>query len=129
MRRSEITDQVRMREEQDASDARYRRLLNNALIPSSLVGPDGRFVLVNRAMNEFLGYEAGTLLEMTPADIVAPEHHDDDRRALGEMLAGTRDTYRVIKQYIHADGHRIWGELSVSCIRSRTVWSKTWWAR
>ena len=40
VRRSPI--KFRMREEQDASDARYRRLLDNALIPSSLVGPDGR---------------------------------------------------------------------------------------
>ena len=115
---SDITDDVRMREEQAASDARYRRLLDNALIPSSLVGPDGRFVLVNKAMYDFLGYEAGALLEMTPADITAPEYHDDDRLALGQMLAGTMDTYRVTKEYIHADGHRLWGELSVSCIRS-----------
>ncbi len=34
-----------------------------------------------------------------------------------EVLADRIDRYRLVKQYIHADGHLIWGDLTVSCLR------------
>ena len=35
-----------------------------------------------------------------------------------EILSGQADTYRTTKQYLHADGHRIWGDLSLGCLRN-----------
>lgn len=34
------------------------------------------------------------------------------------MVAGRIDSYRMTKQFIHADGHSIWGDLSVGCLRA-----------
>ena len=33
------------------------------------------------------------------------------------MMAGRIDSFRLTKQFIHADGHLIWGDLSVGCLR------------
>ena len=33
------------------------------------------------------------------------------------MLKGHIDSYRMINQYVHAHGHKIWGDHSVTCIR------------
>ncbi|MCB0924833.1 MAG: PAS domain S-box protein [Mycobacterium sp.] len=99
---------------QASADARYRRLINESVIPTSLNTVDGRFVLVNQAMCDFFGYDANTLLEKTWQELTAPEYLDEGRAAVEDILAGRRDAYRTTKQYIHADGHRIWGDLSLS---------------
>jgi PAS domain S-box-containing protein len=54
---------------------------------------------------------------MTWQELTAPETIGDELEAVADMMAGRRDTYRGFKQYIHADGHRIWADLSLSCIR------------
>ena len=40
-----------------------------------------------------------------------------DLKYVNDMLEGRSDSYRLLKQYIHADGHLIWVDLSVSCLR------------
>jgi hypothetical protein len=36
---------------------------------------------------------------------------------VGGALAGRKDSHRMTEQYIHADGHRLWGALVLSCMR------------
>ena len=78
---------------------------------------DGRFVEVNDALCQFYGYDAATLMQKTWQDLTAPDYLDADLEKSKEVLEGRLDSYRMLKQYIHADGHRIWGDLSVSCVR------------
>lgn len=106
------------RQLQAAADARYRRLIDSSIVATNLVGLDGRFMLVNQAMCDFVGYDADTLLRMSWRDVTALDDLDEAIRAAREILAGTRESYRTTAQYIHSDGRRLWGELSVSCIRS-----------
>lgn len=40
-----------------------------------------------------------------------------DLDKVAELVAGLIDSYRMVKQFIHADGHRIWGDLAVGCLR------------
>lgn len=91
------------------ADARYRKLIDNSVVPTSLNSPQGRFVAVNPAMCDFFGYDAPTLLAKTWQDLTDPEELDRDVAAVGEILAGRRDSYRVTQQYVHADGRRLWG--------------------
>lgn len=102
------------RQLQARADARYRRLIDQSVVPTSLNTVDGRFVLANAAMCEFFGYDAETLLGMTWHDLTAPEYREQSRAAAEDLLADRRDAYRTTKQYIHADGHRIWGDLSLA---------------
>jgi PAS domain S-box-containing protein len=98
-------------------DQRYRKLMDSSAVPAALATPDGRLILVNQAMATFVGYGVDTLLTMSWHELTAPETMGDELEAVAEMMAGRRDTYRGLKQYIHADGHRIWADLSFSCIR------------
>jgi hypothetical protein len=54
---------------------------------------------------------------MTWQELTAPAFLDADVSKVGEILSGRIDSYRMIKQYVHADGHLIWGDLSVGCLR------------
>ena len=86
-------------------------------VPAALAAPDGRLVSVNQAMATMLGYDMTTLLAMRWQDLTAPETIPEELEVVADMLAGRRDSYRAVKQYVHADGHRIWADLSLSCIR------------
>ncbi len=121
----DVTDRFRAaqllaqaRDLQRKADSRYRRLLDNSGISMGVLTPDGRFDSVNPAMCEFFGYDAATLVTKTWQELTDPDYLEADSRNVNEVLAGRIDSYRMTKQYIHADGHLIWGDLSVSCLRT-----------
>lgn len=102
------------------ADELLRRSIDNAAIGMCLISPEGHFVVVNPALCEFFGYDAATLKTRNWQELTAPDYLDTDRDNVEDMLRGRSDSYRTIKQYIRADGHLIWGDLSVSCIRDDT---------
>ena len=119
-----IDDEVAAQEEADEArrqqakaDLLYRHSMDNAAIGMCLISPDGRFEDVNPALCQLFGYDAPTLKEKTFQELTAPDYLEVDLTKFNEVLEGRLDSYRILKQYLHADGHRIWGDLSVSCIR------------
>jgi len=105
------------RRQQTLADARFRRSMENAAIGMALLAPDGAVLAVNHALCGLFGYDAETLTRKTWQDLTAPEFLEADLKNVNDLLEGRSDSYRMLKQYIHADGHRIWGDLSVSCVR------------
>jgi PAS domain S-box-containing protein len=119
-----IDDEVRLQEDADEArhsraeaDERYRRLMDNSAVGMSIVTPDGRYEAINQALCDFFGYDAETLKTKTWQELTSGETLERDFRKADEVLAGLIDHYRVKTQYIHADGHPIWADLSVSCLR------------
>jgi PAS domain S-box-containing protein len=120
----EVTDQVRMadaaeeaRRQESATRARYRNLMDNAAVGMGVIEPDGSLDEVNEAACTFFGYDAATLKQMTWQQLTAPEYLEADFMNVENMMAGRIDSFRLTKQFIHADGHLIWGDLSVGCLR------------
>ena len=108
------------RRRQARSDARYRRLMDNAAIGMCFIDADGRFEAVNDALCQLFGYDAETLTSKTWQELTAPNYLEADLKKVKDMVKGHIDSYRTVKQYIHADGHLIWGDLSVSCVRDES---------
>lgn len=106
-----------VRERERLADRFFRRSMDNAAIGMCLLDPDGAVLTVNDALCGLFGYNAVTLRRKTWQELTAPEFLEADQNYINELLTGSRDTYRMLKQYIHAEGHRIWGDLSVSCVR------------
>jgi diguanylate cyclase (GGDEF)-like protein/PAS domain S-box-containing protein len=99
------------------AEERFRLAFEQAAVGMALVAPDGRFLRVNRALCELVGYDAETLLAMTFQEITHPEDLDLDLEYVRQMLAGERRAYAMEKRYFHADGHTVWVLLSVSLVR------------
>lgn len=99
-------------------DARLRRAVESAAVGMCLVAADGRLVEVNKALCELFGHDAETLKQKTWRDLTAPDYLEADSKNVEEVRAGRVDSYRMLKQYVHADGRRIWGDLSVGCVRN-----------
>lgn len=120
-----VSDRVALEQERDAarleqaeSDDRFRRLMETSNVGMVLATPDGKFAVVNRAFCEQRGYDEEKLKTMSWKDLTPVSHWAEDTKNTEDLLAGRLDTYRIIKQHIHADGHLIWIDLSVSCLRN-----------
>lgn len=105
------------RRQQARADAIYRRSLESSVVGMCLADLEGNFIEVNPALCEFFGYDADSLRRKTWQDLTAPDYLEADLAKRAEVLAGDIESYRMVKQFIHADGHLIWGDLSVSCVR------------
>ncbi len=99
------------------AEQRFRLAFEQAAIGMALVAPDGRFLRVNRALCDLVGYPSETLLTKTFQEITHPEDLDLDLELVRQMLAGERRAYAMEKRYFHADGHTVWVLLSVSLVR------------
>ncbi len=106
-----------VRREKARADTLYRRSMDSSAVGMCLVAPDGAFVDVNPALCEYFGYDAATLKSKTWQELTAEEYLQADLDNVAGVLAGRIESYRMVKQYIHAAGHPIWGDLSVGCVR------------
>ncbi|MCA2211672.1 sensor histidine kinase [Jidongwangia harbinensis] len=105
---------ARNRRELQVSEERFRKVFDSSRIGMALNDPDGRFVRVNPALCQILGYPEselrGTHFDRftDPADLAVCL----DR--LQDCLAGRIDGFDLDKRYRHADGHPV--EASVTTV-------------
>lgn len=91
--------------------------LQHSPIGMALVAPDGRLLRVNPALAAMLGRSAEALLQRGFQEITHPDDLAEDLALVDRALAGEIDSYRLRKRYLHAQGHVVWGDLSVAVVR------------
>jgi PAS domain S-box-containing protein len=114
-----VRDMTAERRQADAlreAEERFRGAFEHAAIGMALVAPDGRWLRVNRALLEIVGYSEDELLAQSFQDITDPDDLDTDLEYVRQMLAGEIRGYQLDKRYIHRDGHTVWITLSVSLV-------------
>jgi PAS domain S-box-containing protein len=100
-----------------AAEERWRLTIDNAPVGIALVGLEGQFLRVNAALCRSLGYTEAQLLDLDFQRLTHPEDLDADLSSLEQLVAGEITSYRMRKRYLHADGHHVWADLSVSLVR------------
>ncbi len=78
---------------------------------------DGRFLRLNRAFCELLGYAEEELLAKTFLDITHPDDREENLRAVEQLLAGEIQYVHLEKRYLHKLGQEIWVLVSASLVR------------
>jgi diguanylate cyclase (GGDEF)-like protein/PAS domain S-box-containing protein len=80
----------------------------------ALTGLDGRFLEVNQALCQLLGYAEPQLLRTTVVAITHP--HDVEGMLAGNrlLLAGETTRFQAEQRYLHADGYAGWALVSIS---------------
>lgn len=100
------------------SEARFREAFDHAAIGMALIGTDGRWIEVNDAVCDIVGYTQDELLAMSFQDITHPDDLQTDLGLFYHLLAGETAYYHLEKRYIHKLGHEIWVQISASLVRN-----------
>lgn len=113
----DLTERKAAEEARLESEERFHSAFENATIGMALVGQDGRWLKVNTALCEFLGYDEQGLMQRTFQDITHPDDLEIDLAHVHELLAGQRRSYQMEKRYLHQSGRVVWARLAVSLVR------------
>lgn len=94
----------------------FRDICERALDLIQSVSADGRFLYVNPAWSEALGYSREQAAEMRFLDVLEPESHDHCRTLFERVLAG-EDAVRVEARFVTSSGRTFPAEGNVSRLR------------
>src|SRR5258708_17695065 len=109
--RDETLEQLYVRAEQ------FRSAFEYAPIGMALSAPDGRWLMVNRALQDLVGYTEKELQATTFQNITHPDDLAADLNKRQQLLAGNIPYFMMEKRYVHKHGHAVWILLCVSLIR------------
>ena len=101
----------------EQSEQRFSEAFEQAPIGIALVSLNGKWLKVNRALCDLVGYSKDELLESSFQDITHPEDLHLDLEVIRRMMDGEILTYQMEKRYIHADGRYVPIFLNVSLVR------------
>ncbi len=113
----DVTERKRAEEAMRENEGRFRSTFESAAIGMALVGLDGRWMEVNDAVCELLGYSREELLSTNFQSITHPDDLEADLEQAHRLLRGEIQTYRLQKRYIHKKGHTVWVLVSASLVR------------
>lgn len=113
-----ITERRAADERLRESEQRFRGAFETAAHGMAIVSTEGRWLRVNRAICEMIGYSAVELLAIDFQTVTHPDDLDADLAYVSALLAGDIETYQMEKRYFHKEGSTVWVLLSVSLVRS-----------
>jgi len=115
----DVSERKRVEQALQESEERFRLTIDEAPIGMALVALDGRFVRVNRALCEIVGYSSAELTGLTFQAITHPDDLDADVALADQLARGEIPRYQLGKRYIRKDGTIVDILLSASILRSR----------
>jgi PAS domain S-box-containing protein len=101
------------------SEERFRRVFEEGPLGLALVGKDYRFLKVNSALCQMVGYSDAELVQKTFADITHPDDVRADVELAERLFRRDLPFYRLQKRYVKKTGEIIWINLTASLIYDR----------
>ncbi|MEH2213117.1 adenylate/guanylate cyclase domain-containing protein [Nostoc sp.] len=114
---SQISQFIKRKQAENAlveSEERYRDLFENANDLIQSVNPSGRFLYVNRAWRETLGYSEAEIANMSVFDIIHPEFKQHCLQRFYRVLSG-ENLGQVTAIFVTKDGQTIFLEGNINC--------------
>jgi PAS domain S-box-containing protein len=99
------------------NERRFQETFENAPVGMALVDLNDRIFQSNPALTAILGYSAAQLITKTVPQITHPDDLQREVEYKQIAVQGGSTSFSMEKRYIHADGHIVWGRLSVSLVQ------------
>ncbi len=113
----DISERRRAEDALRASEERFRATFDQAAVGMAQVSLEGRFLRVNARLCDILGRPAEELNRLTARELSQPEDLQEEDSHLERLLNGETRSFTLEKRYVHALGHAVWANVSVSLLR------------
>ena len=100
----------------EENQERFRSVFEYSAVGMALVSNDGRWIQVNRALCEILGYSERELLARDFQSLTHPDDFEADLSYAQKVFTGQIRFYHMEKRYIHKQGHIVWVTLTASAV-------------
>jgi PAS domain S-box-containing protein len=97
----------------------YQNAFDHAAIGMALVALDGRWIKVNRAWCDMVGYSEQELLSIQDVSITHEEDQKLGEDFVGRTRRGELSQFRLDKRYIHKSGGILWVQLNASAVQNQ----------
>jgi PAS domain S-box-containing protein len=113
------TDITEFKHQQQAlieSEETFRRAIENAVVGNALVASDGRWLTVNRAFCELVGYDEAEILRAGTTLVQAPGEPWNIDETVEVLMSGRSNVVEGERRLCHSDGHLLWVNVSASLV-------------
>ena len=100
----------------EESKERFRSVFEYSAVGMALVSNDGRWIQVNRALCEILGYSEQELLATNFQSLTHPDDLAADLSYAQKVFTGEIPYYHIDKRYIHKQRHVVWVTLTATAV-------------
>ncbi|MGB4397936.1 MAG: ATP-binding protein [Daejeonella sp.] len=104
-------------EQRRRAEKQFSNVFNFSAVGMALLSPEGKWMKVNPALSNFLGYSEQEMQNLTFQDITYKDDLDRDLQYVKQMLDGTIASYQMEKRYIKKDGSLWWGLLACTLMK------------
>ncbi len=105
------------REALRTSEQHFRAFFERSMVGMATTGRDKRWLDVNAALCEMLGYTHAELLQRTWAEVTHPDDLPADLALFEQVLRGEIDDYVLDKRFLHKDGRIVHTHTTPRCLR------------
>lgn len=110
-----------LRDKAHEATQRFRSSFDSAPIGMAIVTLDGCFIDVNGALCELVGHRRETVLGLSLRELTLEEDRDADAHLVRQVVTGDRRTSRRQQRFLHAEGHLVWVDISLSLVHGTTA--------
>ena len=110
---SDVTDRRIIEEALFSSEARFKALFENSASAVGLVGPEGKFLMVNNYWLELMKCTMEEALSLGPRDVFFPEDLDAMEAGQRDLFTGAAQSFRTEVRILRPNGAYFWGDLSI----------------
>jgi diguanylate cyclase (GGDEF)-like protein/PAS domain S-box-containing protein len=96
---------------------RFQDAFEHAPIGMAVVSLDGRYLQVNQAFCQIVGYDRDRLEATAFPELTHPDDVAASQEGLRRLLAGETPVYQAEKRYLHGAGHTVWVTVSATVVR------------
>ena len=107
----DITERRQVEDTLRESEDKFKYLFDHSIIGKSITFPDGTMD-VNAAFCAMLGYSETELKNKKWQEITHPEDVKASQEIIAPILAGTTNSTRFSKRYLHKNGSVVWTDVS-----------------
>jgi PAS domain S-box-containing protein len=101
------------------SEEFFRKVFQEGPLGLGLVSPDFRFLKVNRALCQMVGYSEEELVGLSFIDITHPDDVQADVQAAERLFKGEISSYKMRKRYLTKAGESLHISLTAALMRNR----------